>query len=141
MSDMIPESNPAVVSTGLEWQDQNGLTMHSIASWYQHDPLVVYIQFPKTVHGPIEWVMSRTLFHDALLNGKSGDGDVKFLASLEDDTLVMFLFSPDGEAGLMASLEPITRFLEATYRIVGEGEEDVSSDVEAAIALIMEGSE
>jgi hypothetical protein len=127
-----------VVTQGIEWESSaNGLSLHSIFAWYRNDPLTVYMNFAD-VNGPVEWVVGRQLFIDAFKDGQSGEGDCQLVIALEDDVLVMFLKSPFGEAGLKTKAHLVGHFLEQTLRQVSEADENLDSDIDLAISLILE---
>jgi hypothetical protein len=129
-----------VVSSGIEWVRQDGLSTHSVLTWYSHDALTVYAEFPGDENGPVEWVIARSLFFDAIATGESGIGDVQMIATLEEDVFIMFLKSPHGEAAIKTSLAPIVRFLEETNKVVADGAENIAADIDSAIELILEGT-
>jgi hypothetical protein len=128
----------AAVSRGIEWQSSGAiLPMHSVLSWYASDPVTVYMNFASG-DGPVEWVVARSLFIEAVEKGQSGEGDAQMVAALTDDVFVLFLASPLGEVGLKCKAREIMLFLEATLKEVPENAEDLTDEIDMTISLILE---
>lgn len=106
-------------------------------SYATADPYAVTVLF-CTEDQSVQWVFARDLLADGLVED-TGDGDVHVWPLAEDSgiqSIGVELDSPDGVVELTARRRDITRFLDATYRLVPRGAESAHLDIDAELAIL-----
>jgi len=106
-------------------------------SYAAADPYAVTVLF-CTQDQSVQWVFARDLLADGLIE-EAGHGDVHVWPIADDSdarSVGVELDSPDGVVELTARRRDITRFLEATYRLVPRGAESAHLDIDAELAIL-----
>lgn len=106
-------------------------------SYAAADPYAVTVLF-CTQDQSVQWVFARDLLADGLVED-TGDGDVHVWPIADGSgvqSIGVQLDSPDGVVELTARGRDITRFLDATYRLVPRGAESAHLDIDAELAIL-----
>lgn len=94
------------------------------------DPLAMY-------HGPqaVAWTFARTILFDGLVQ-ESGGGDVTIQPGPEEGHVSVHLDSPEGQVDLILSGDDVADFLDRTYGVVSEEDEEsiIADALEAWVA-------
>ena len=99
------------------------------------DPYAVQAAFRTGRAGWVEWVFSRDLLTEGLIDA-AGDGDVRIRPS-EGESVEMELSSPSGHATFRALAREISEFLQRTHEVIEPGAEDDWLDLEHALGLLL----
>ncbi len=83
-----------------------------------------------------EWVAARALVAAGTAY-PAGDGDIRIRR--HGSALLVRFESPVGRLRLVLPRRPVVRFLRASFRLVRPGCEDVSADIDTAVAAIRAG--
>jgi sporulation and cell division protein SsgA len=79
----------------------------------------------------VVWFFARELMYQGVAAGgifSAGKGDVKFKTEPQHARLVVCLSNPSGHADLGLPLADVTRFLDATFKVIPLGEEAADED-------------
>ena len=99
------------------------------------DPFAVVAAFRTGRAGWVEWVFSRDLLTEGLID-TAGDGDVRIRPS-EGETVEIELSSPSGHATFRALAREVSEFLQRTHEVIEPGSEDDWLDLEHALGLLL----
>lgn len=97
------------------------------------EPFAVTATFSLSDSPAVQWVVSRELLREGLVL-PSGIGDIRLIPT--ESGLIIELHSPNGRAVLIAPLQPVVDFLQATYRAVPEGHESDFFSIDAELDLL-----
>jgi hypothetical protein len=99
------------------------------------DPYAIVAAFRTGRAGWVEWVFSRDLLTEGLIDA-AGDGDVRIRPS-EGETVEIELSSPSGHATFRALAREVSEFLQRTHEVIEPGSEDDWLDLEHALGLLL----
>lgn len=99
------------------------------------DPYAVQAAFRTGRAGWVEWVFSRDLLTEGLIDA-AGDGDVRIRPS-DGDSVEIELSSPSGHATFRALSREVSEFLQRTHEVIEPGSEDDWLDLEHALGLLL----
>ncbi|WP_030233285.1 SsgA family sporulation/cell division regulator [Streptomyces sp. NRRL S-350] len=119
------------------------LSFHLLAElvYEVDDPYAVRLTFHLPGDAPVTWFFARELLVDGI-SGPAGEGDVHIHPDGEElSEVCVVLRSPEGEAVLRASSEPLAAFLARTDRLVPLGRERAERELDARLADILRGCE
>lgn len=123
-----------VVDT-IEWKmyEHPKIVIPCTLTWTEADPIAVKLSFHAGLELPVEWTVSRDLFHDAICHNTAGEGDVRVV--VVDDTMLMTLDSPLGAGKFATRASDVGMFLARTYGIVPRNQE--TYDLDGTIAQLL----
>lgn len=100
------------------------------------DPCAVWFLIGEECEDRAAWVVSRDLLAAGVAS-PSGDGDVHVFP--ERSLLVVRLQSPEGRFVFTVPRDQVARFLRSTFQVVRPGRENVTADIDEAIARMRPG--
>ena len=106
------------------------------------DPWAVRVAFQTGGDGDgvVEWMFARQLLTDGIA-GTVGEGDVRVWPAVSGGERVVHLAmaSPSGSALFELDRDELVEFLQQTYLAVPTGSEEAAVDLDAELALLLEG--
>lgn len=126
---------PKTVVDTIEWKiyEHPKIVIPCTLTWTSEDPIAVKLSFHAGLELPVEWTVSRDLFHDAITRNTAGEGDVRVV--VVDDTMLMTLDSPLGTQKFVGVASDVGMFLARTYGHVPRDAEEY--DLDGTIAQIL----
>lgn len=100
-------------------------TGHVAMVWDMNEPFKVTLDFTNADESHSEWIVSRDVFADCLLNGPGphfGGGDFTVNRGLA--SMGIELNSPEGNASVSFPLQPVVAFVSQTLHIIPRGEQE-----------------
>ena len=106
------------------------------------DPWAVRVAFQTRVEGDgvVEWMFARQLLTDGI-SATAGEGDIRVWPATSGGERVINLAmaSPSGSALFEIDRDEVVEFLQQTYLAVPTGSEGEVVDIDAELALLLQG--
>lgn len=120
---------------------EGSIPLPSALGWNEDSPLIVdLLMFNKGDDEPTIWHIGRDLLKDAVSrDGHHGEMDVEIVRLRTRPVVLIHLSSDSGNASIELPLMAVRHFLEETESHVPVGTEDLSADLESALAVILAG--
>ncbi|HVV24355.1 MAG TPA: SsgA family sporulation/cell division regulator [Pseudonocardiaceae bacterium] len=101
------------------------------------EPYAVTATFRVGSDAGVQWLFARDLLVEGVI-GPAGDGDIHIAPDENDvETVIIELRSPDGSAVLAVRAQCLAEFLDATYAVVGVGEEHRTVDIDYELFTLL----
>lgn len=117
------------------------LPLDAVIIYNTADPLAVSTLFDTGAEKPVRWTFARDLLSEGL-HRRVGDGDMAVWPAVDDTgepALNLRLSSPDGDALIEAPAGVVEDFLARTAEVVPFGDEELQTNVDAALEAILGG--
>jgi hypothetical protein len=112
-----------------------GEPVHTRWAYNDVEPFGITVSFRTDSSRWVEWTFARDLLLEGMA-GPAGLGDLRIAPSLEQDTLLLEIRAPGGQATFELDRELTEEFLEATLDLVPEGAESDHFDVDRLLGEI-----
>jgi hypothetical protein len=99
-------------------------------------PYAVIVQM-LTRTGPVRWMFARELLADGRLGVEGPGGAVVVSPAADESEVLIDLSSPAGRALLWTDAAVVSRFLNATYRLVPAGTESARIDWDRVVGDVL----